>query len=312
MTSTILCCGEALIDMLPGRTDDGSACFVPRTGGAVFNTAIGLGRLGVDAGMVTGLSTDLFGRMLSDALGEAGVDTDRVILSDRPTTLAFVDLQDGHAQYHFYDENSAGRCLTASDMPDLPDAAAALFLGGISLAVEPCADAYAGLAAQAGDRLVMLDPNVRPQFIADNAAYRARLMRMLARADVVKVSDEDLRWLWPQAGDEAAQLQALQATGTSLVILTRGAQGAVAYRAGLPPLEVPVRPATVVDTVGAGDSFNAGFLAQLARSGYLSRSALSQITNAQLAEALTFAARVAAVTVSREGADPPTLADLSE
>ena len=116
----ILCCGEALIDMIPAPTARGQQGFVPHPGGAVFNTAIALGRLGVRTGLLTGLSTDIFGQQLTEALTTSHVDASLAIRSDRPTTLAFVRLVDGHASYSFYDEYSAGRMLTPDDMPVLP------------------------------------------------------------------------------------------------------------------------------------------------------------------------------------------------
>ncbi len=189
----ILCCGEALIDMIPTPTKSGTSGFVPHSGGAVFNTAIALGRLGVKAGMLTGLSSDMFGQQLIDGLQESGVDASHVIMSDRPTTLAFVRLQDGHATYNFYDENSAGRVATPDDLPGLSPDVSALYFGGISLACEPGANAYAALLAQEGaGRAVMIDPNIRPKFIEDADQYRNRLNRMIALSDIVKVSDEDL------------------------------------------------------------------------------------------------------------------------
>ncbi|MEL7183076.1 MAG: PfkB family carbohydrate kinase, partial [Pseudomonadota bacterium] len=188
----ILCAGEALIDMLPRDTADGPG-FFPATGGAVFNTAIALGRLGAPAGLFTGLSTDLFGQRLAADLEASGV-VNRAARSDRPTTLAFVTLTDGHADYAFYDENTAGRMVRPDEVPDL-DGVAALFLGGISLAVEPCAHTYEALALSAPHLPLMIDPNIRPGFIRDTALFRDRLTRLLAVADIVKLSDEDLGWL---------------------------------------------------------------------------------------------------------------------
>ena len=166
----ILCCGEALIDMIAEPTVSGAQGFVPHSGGAVFNTAIALGRLGAPAGMLTGLSRDMFGQQLAQALKDSHVDGSQVVLSDRPTTLAFVQLQDGHATYSFVDENSAGRMLRPEDMPDQLTATSALYFGGISLACEPCADAYAALLDRHGaERAVMIDPNIRPGFIQDQS-----------------------------------------------------------------------------------------------------------------------------------------------
>ena len=122
----ILCCGEALIDMIPIVSRDGQEGFAPHAGGAVFNTAIGLGRLGARTGFLTGLSTDLFGQRLAAVLQDSQVDTHFSITSDKPTTLAFVKLDNGHATYTFYDENTAGRSLTPDQLPELPREAAAL------------------------------------------------------------------------------------------------------------------------------------------------------------------------------------------
>ena len=140
----ILCCGEALIDMLPRETPAGERAFAPYSGGAVFNTAIALARLGAETQFFSGLSDDLFGQQLVETLERDGVDTALAARSSRPTTLAFVTLTDGHASYAFYDENTAGRMLSPGDLPDAVSAKA-LFFGGISLVVEPCAEAYAAL-----------------------------------------------------------------------------------------------------------------------------------------------------------------------
>ncbi|WP_102223769.1 carbohydrate kinase family protein [Acidimangrovimonas sediminis] len=308
----ILCCGEALIDMIPRPTTEGTTGFVPHAGGAIFNTAIALGRLGVPAGMLTGLSSDMFGKILADTLTASQVDTSLVITSDRPTTMAFVELEDGHATYHFYDENTAGRMIAEADLPVLPAAVGALYFGGISLPVEPCGDTYAALLAREGaDRAVMIDPNIRPGFIRDEARYRARLAAMLAAADIVKVSDEDLGWLIPGATPDAAGLAALAAMGPKVVIVTRGADGPVARLPSGEVIAVPAERATVVDTVGAGDTFNAGVLASLAEQGALTKSALGVIGAEPLRTALAFGAKVAAVTVSRAGANPPWRKELT-
>ncbi len=305
----ILCCGEALIDMLPRTGPTGDRVFAPHAGGAVFNTAIALARLEAPASLFTGLSTDLFGRQLEAALAGSGVDTRHAVRADRPTTLAFVELSDGHARYAFYDENTAGRMLTEADLPDLAPDVAAAFFGGISLAVEPCADAYAELMARAArDRVTMLDPNIRPGFIRDEAAFRARLDAMIARADILKVSDEDLRWL---AGDGAVAdlARGMLARGPRLVCVTEGAQGARAVSA-TQDVFVAATPVTPVDTVGAGDTFNAGLLAALHEEGALRKGAVCDLGGDILRAALGLATRAAAVTVSRPGADPPRRADL--
>jgi fructokinase len=200
----ILCCGEALIDMLPRLTSGGEAAFAPHAGGAVFNTAIALGRLGVPAGLFSGLSTDFLGRQLDDTLAAAGVDTRLCVRSDRPTTLAFVRLADGHASYTFYDEGTAGRMVSLADLPDLGSEVSALLFGAISLIPEPCGSAYEALMLRESDRRVtMFDPNIRPGFIPDRQSHLARMRRMLGSADIVKLSEEDLAWFGARAPSRA-------------------------------------------------------------------------------------------------------------
>ena len=298
----ILCCGEALIDMLPRQTAAGEDAFAPHAGGAVFNTAIALGRLGAPVGFFSGLSRDLFGEILRDRLAAAHVDAGPAHTSDRPTTLAFVTLTDGQASYAFYDENTAGRMLSAADLPEI--GAEALFFGGISLAAEPCGSAYEALMLrEAPGRVTMIDPNIRPGFVTDEAAYRARVDRMMAAADIVKLSDEDLHWL--RGEGELDRLAAgIVEMGPRLVCITEGAKGVTGYtRDGA--IFVPATQATVVDTVGAGDTFNAGLLAALHEAGALSKDRLDRLEPEILRAALSLGGRCAAITVGRAGANPP-------
>lgn len=300
----ILCCGEALIDMLPRRTATGEAAFAPHPGGAVFNTAVALGRLGAPAGFLAGLSNDLFGAQLQQALSASGVDFSLCPRSDRPTTLAFVQLTDGQASYAFYDEATAGRMFAPADLPALPDAISALFLGGISLVAEPCGCAYQTLMQGARARCVtMLDPNIRPGFIRDEPAYRARLSAMIAAADIVKLSDEDLRWI-AGPGDIATLSDKLLAQGPALVFVTAGAEGAHAFSRQRSWFR-PARKVALADTVGAGDTFNAGVLCALHEAGTLARPALAAPPEGIVERALDLGIAAAAVTVSRPGANPP-------
>ncbi|MCB2126901.1 MAG: carbohydrate kinase [Rhodobacteraceae bacterium] len=307
----ILSCGEALIDMLPRRTEGGEDAFAPYPGGAVFNTAIALGRLGAPSGFLSGVSTDLFGQLLTAALAASGVDTAFLVRSARPTTLAFVTLRDGQASYAFYDENTAGRMIRPGDLPTLPETVEALFFGGISLMVEPGGATYQALMErEAGSgRVMMLDPNIRPSFIADEAAYRARIGRMIALSDIVKLSDEDLRWLVGGHGI-AAGAEALLAKGPKAVFVTEGAAGAHAFTAAH-SIFVPARRVEVADTVGAGDTFNAGVLAALRAAGVLTKAGIAALPEDALRAALSLGTRAAAVTVSRAGANPPWARDLA-
>lgn len=296
----ILSCGEALIDMLPRQSTAGEACFAPYAGGAVMNTAIALARLGAPSGFLTGLSSDLMGDVLKSTLEASQVNLEYCVRSDRPTTLAFVKLTDGHASYFFYDENTAGRMMTLADMPVLPASVKAYFTGGIWLAVEPCGTALEQmLLREAGNRVTMVDPNVRPSFVKDRAAYTGRIDRMLSAADIVKLSDEDAAWLYG-ACDPASIL----AKGAKVVLITEGSKGATAYTArGSVHVDAP--KITVADTVGAGDTFNAGFLAALDKAGLLSKPAVASLSDDALRDALSLGVRAAAITCSRPGANPP-------
>ncbi|OAN84281.1 carbohydrate kinase [Jannaschia sp. EhC01] len=302
----ILCAGEALIDMLPRQTAAHEAAFAPYPGGSVFNTAVALSRLGTQTEFFSGLSTDLFGERLDGVLMANGVGSSLAHRSARPTTLAFVTLTDGHASYAFYDENTAGRMLTEADLPAIPETAKACFFGGISLAVEPCADAYAALITRADDlgRVVMIDPNIRPGFIADEARFRARLDLMLAHTDIIKASDEDLRWL---LGDEPLPILAeqLRAKGPKIVLVTQGAAGVTGFHAG-GDIHVPAQAVSVVDTVGAGDTFNAGVLAGLEDAAALDKSLIAKgLPEDVLRAAMTLGVQASAITVTRAGANPP-------
>ncbi len=300
----ILCCGEALIDMLPRETTRGESAFAPYSGGAVFNTAIALGRLGTPVEFFTGLSSDLFGDMLRQTLAESGVGTRYSPLSARPTTLAFVKLTNGQAKYVFYDENTAGRMLSVADLPALGEEVSAMLFGAISLIPEPCGSAYEALMRREhGRRVTMLDPNIRPNFIPDAAAHRARMMRMVAMADIVKLSDEDLSW-FGEAGSADDIARRWVALGPKLVLVTRGGDGATGYTATA-TVKVPARRVEVVDTVGAGDTFNAGVLAALHEKGLLTKTAIARLAEDDIRAALDLGIRAAAVTVSRAGANPP-------
>jgi fructokinase len=307
----ILCCGEALIDMIPALSSSGQPAFVPHSGGAVFNTAIALGRLGVETGLISGVSRDLFGQQLETSLRASNVDTSFLLRSDRPTTLAFVTLTGGHARYTFYDENSAGRMIRETDMPKLQPDVLALFFGGISLCSDPAASAYEGLCLRAArDRVVMLDPNIRPGFIQDESAYRTRLEQMLRAADIVKVSDEDLAWIFPDLSGQDDRISDLRDMGPALVLVTEGEDGATAYDAHGSKVHLAALPVRVVDTVGAGDTFNAGILAKLSELGCLTKDGVRSLSAAQIHALVSHGARVAAITVSRAGANAPWASEI--
>lgn len=303
----ILACGEALIDMLPRMTTKGEDAFAPYPGGAVFNTAIGLGRLGIETQFLCGMSGDFLGDQLRAALVKSNVDHSPSPRLDAPCTVAFVKLVDGQATYAFYDTGSALRSLTLDDVPEIT--AEALFFGGISLVGGGCGDTYEALMLrEAPDRVTMIDPNIRPSFITDEAAYRDRITRMMAQADIVKLSDEDLHWL-EGPGDLSDLARGIVAKGAKVVCITEGAKGVTGYTAEH-TVFVQAEKADVVDTVGAGDTFNAGLLAGLDRAGSLKKSRIGALDAAEVRYALRLGVKAAAVTVSRPGANPPTAKEL--
>ncbi len=304
----ILCCGEALIDMIPNAT----GAYVPHVGGAVLNTAVALGRLGVSTGLITGLSSDPFGAMIADHMTASQVSTAYAVRSARNTTLAFVHLDGGQATYTFYDDGTATREICPDDIDPVPPETEAMFFGGISLCNPPVADSLLTLAlAQPERRLVMADPNIRPSFVSDHDGYRARLNALIGRADIIKLSDDDLNWVEPGTASLADKAQAILARGPKMFLLTEGGDGATAYLSSGRHLHVPAEKAIVVDTVGAGDTFNAGCLAALRNADALHPAAIADLPETTLHAMLTLAARAAAVTVARAGANPPWASELA-
>lgn len=306
----IVCCGEALIDFLPRKMADGALAYQPFCGGSVYNTAIALGRLGVKTGFFNGLSTDFFGDMLRDGLKASKVDLRYAKVWDRPSTLAFVKLTDGHARYSFFDDNSAGRMLTKRDWPKLDSKVKALHLGSISLIPEPGGTTLETLMKrEAKSRVISLDPNIRPGQIKDRRTHLARLSRLIAMADIVKISDEDVMWMTGK-NEHARTAKKWLKSGARIVVVTKGGDGVEAFTANFSISQKAVK-VKVADTVGAGDTFTAGLLAALTKAKLLDKKKLAAISEVQLESALAFAAKAAAVTVSRPGADPPWANELT-
>lgn len=299
----ILCGGDALIDFVPVSGPDGGTALSPRVGGAVLNAATALRRLGQDVSFVGALSRDLFGDILADHMRREGIGMDHVARTGDDSTLAFVTLEGGEAKYAFYDSSSAGRLWQGGG--SLPSAEA-LHIGSVTLIADPSASAYADLAARLSRGMVIsLDPNCRPGLIADVAAYRARILGIAAVSHIVRFSDEDFDYLFPEEGEEAVVARML-AGESRLVIISRGPDGASAFWAG-GRVDVPARKVALKDSIGAGDTFHAGVLAGLARLGFLSHGGLAMLEAGIVGEVLELATAAAALNCEEVGCNPPSL-----
>ncbi|MFL5711058.1 MAG: PfkB family carbohydrate kinase [Chloroflexota bacterium] len=300
----IVVAGEALIDLLVD--EDGALSAIP--GGGPFNTARTIARLGSDVAFLGCLSDDRFGGTLRDALLADGVDLSLTATTDAPTTLAIAELDPGGAAtYRFHTAGTSAAQLGAEAVEAaFATGPRAVHLGTLGLVLEPMASALAaGAAATSPETLVMLDPNCRPAVIRERVAYLDRLHRVLARADVVKVSADDLAYIDPgvRAVDAA---RAIRARGPAVVLLTDGGRPVTVVTAD-GTFEMAVPHVEVVDTVGAGDAFGGGFLARWIELG-LGRPDLGDL--AAVRDATAVAIEVAALTCERHGADPPRRADL--
>ncbi|GHF89009.1 carbohydrate kinase family protein [Streptomyces griseosporeus] len=294
----IVVAGEALIDLVPQGTG-ALAALTPALGGGPYNTAVALGRLGSPAAFCSRVSYDAFGEALLDGLRRAGVDVTAVRRGPEPTTLAVATLDaGGSAAYSFYVEGTADRLFTAP--ATLPAGTRAVSFGTCSLVLEPGASAYEELMRHASARGVFtaLDPNIRPGLIADADAYRARFKNWLPSVTLLKLSEEDARWL-------GGTPQEWLAAGPAAVVITHGGDGLTAYTADGAVHAVPGERVDVVDTIGAGDTVNAALLHGLAARDALSPEALTALGAQGWTRLLRFAARAAAVTCSRAGAEPP-------
>ena len=298
-------CGEALFDVFAtGDTATGIG-FDGRIGGSPFNVALGLARLGQAVGFCGGIGTGFAGERLLRALADEGIDAAAVARIDAPTTLSLVGLDArGVPSYAFYGQGAADRLLRPEHLAAVPASARAFHFGSYAMVVQPVAATQRLLVEREHRRSVIsYDPNIRSNVEPDLDLWRATLQWMLPRTHLLKVSDEDLALLYPGRSADDFAAGAL-AAGTPWVVVTQGAEGAVGYTRRGRVLMPPV-PVSVVDTVGAGDTFQAALLTWLAETGRLTPAAIAGIDDAALGDALGFAGRAAAITCGRRGADLP-------
>src|SRR5918992_902763 len=301
---SVLVAGEALVDLVLAANGSLSA----HPGGGPYNVPRRIGRLEQPVAYLGRLSTDGFGQRLRQELESAGVAVDPVVPTDAPTTLALAELDPaGAARYRFYDSGTSAPGLTLqAASAALPELVGTFYVGTLGLVFEPMASTLEALVGRmGGDTLVALDPNCRPSTIADPAAVRGRLARLLARTDVIKASAEDLAWIDPGA-DTVAAARGLLAQDHAISLVTLGSEGAVVITKH-EAIEARAPKVDVVDSIGAGDAFMGAFLAHWRRRG-LGRAELGRLD--ELEQAVTFACRLAAIPCARAGADPPRLAEL--
>jgi fructokinase len=321
----IICLGEALIDMvrqeIPGRGE----AFLPLPGGSPCNTAVAIGRLGVPVKFLGRFSRDFFGEILMRRLAENGVGDELMVRTDQNSTLAFVRLERGkEPQYVFYTGGTADRSFCAADLEaklprgELPPGTRCILFGSIAMTMEPAASTIESLILSQGRReagpVISFDPNIRPFMIKDREAYVRRFEKWLSAVTIAKVSAVDFDFIYPGLGLEKS-LERVLSLGPTLAVSTLGPDGATALlrkaggaeilRASAPVVDLPV-----VDTIGAGDTFHGAFLAWLEIKAKMSRPALAALSEEELREALFFANKAASLVCGRQGAEPPSLAEV--
>ena len=288
--------GEVLIDLIPAGADR-----KPIVGGGPANTAKALSKLGVNTQFIDGISTDGYGQMAKDDLVTSGVKLDYVKYSDRPTCLAIVSLSDsGSASYEFVIENTATFDFTLDWLPNPEtDQPSLLHIGTLATAIEPGASAlfdWAQYVVKVAP--IVFDPNIRPAVISDRELYVKQVEKWVSISSAVKVSDEDIMWLYPSFEIEQV-VNSWLTTGPSLIVVTYGDQGLAGYREG-EKVNVDAVKVAVADTVGAGDTVGAILVEAIVKAG------LNTLSGVRLEKMLKRAAKAAAITVSRSGANPPS------
>lgn len=305
----IVVSGEALMDVFAAGDTTTGTTLDARIGGSPLNVAIGLRRLGQAAAFFGGVSTGFLGERLMQALRAEDVDTGCTVRSSAPVTLSLVGVDSrGVPSYAFYGDGAADRQVEPDALARVPAAQAYQF-GSYAMVVEPVAATQRALIErESGRALIAYDPNIRLNVEPEIQRWRDTLQWMLPHTALLKVSDEDLGLLYPgvPAADLAAQWLA---AGVALVVVTRGGEGAWAWTAQHHVAAAPV-PVQVIDTVGAGDTFQAGLLSALSERGLLSRTGVQALDRHTLVDVLAFAAQAAAITCSRRGADLPRRAEL--
>ena len=302
--------GENLMDMVQVGEKDGQSLYQAIPGGSPFNVALAAGRQEVAVRYITPISDDTSGDQLATLLNEANVEIGAKRLV-APTSLAMVSLIEGIPSYAFYRNGTAERLVNTAELQAHLDDNPSVFHIG-SLAISGGDDAVIweefAVSAKKVGLLISLDPNVRASFVSDVPDYMARMRRMLALADIVKLSDEDLAWLYQGLSENDALTQLLSETSAPVVVLTKGGEGACYHHAGQWHVAEPASVPDLIDTVGAGDTFMASMLAWL--MGHADLANLSGLSAQDKGQMVAHAAKAAAINCGRQGCNPPTSAEL--
>jgi fructokinase len=303
--------GEALIDLLPGQQ---RRTFTALPGGSPYNVAIGLARLGQRVTLMARLSGDVFGGILREQAMAENIELAAAPRAAEPTTLAVVSLDaNAGAIYHFHRHGTADWQWTAAEIGRAPARTAALHFGSIASWTPPGDAQILGLARRMhgrGDVLVSYDPNIRPDLLTDRHHAQQRVERALQCAHLAKASTEDISWLYPGATAEEVARRWLD-VGPTIVVITASASGATAFTARGQSVHRPARQISVVDTIGAGDSFAAGLIGSIMERGWHAPALLATCPAAELSAIVDDAILVASLNCQRQGNDPPTAADLA-
>jgi len=300
LSNQVWVCGEVLIDLIPDGTERKAV-----VGGGPANTAKALAKLGIDAQFIDGISTDKYGQMALKQLHKYGVLLDFVKFSDKPTCLAIVSLNKaGGASYEFVIDGTATFDFAATWLPDpVVNKPSLLHIGTLVTAIEPAASVLFEWAKQVAKvSPIVFDPNIRPAVMSDRAEYVKQVERWVSVSSSVKVSDDDIYWLYPGVELDKVANKWLS-MGPELVVVTFGDKGLTGYRKN-EKVAVDAKKVVVADTVGAGDTVGAILVEAIIEDG------LDKLKGMRLSVMLDRAAKAAAITVSRTGALPPSKAEI--
>ncbi|MCL4110477.1 UNVERIFIED_CONTAM: hypothetical protein GTU68_022359 [Idotea baltica] len=309
-------CGEALIDIFIENNEQSNSYQFPLNalvGGSPFNVAIGLARLGQKSALLTGLSDDMFGKRLSAVLTQEGVSQELIVKSKLPTTVAFIEKdENGVPTYLFLGEGAADRSLLTKDVDLNIDTPVGIHLGSYSIVAQPTADSLLTLVRRyAGQSVISLDPNIRAIVEPDMTVWQNRVDELIPLTDMVKVSDEDLELMYPGVPPESIIEKWLE-TGLKLAVLTKGGEGSTLWSSQA-KVNTKTPKIKVIDTVGAGDTYQTALLDSV--EGLVSefgKAWAEKLTADKLEQIGNYAASAAAITCSRQGADLPTKAEITE